>query len=142
MKQEMFEFAWHISGGPQFTNLDLNPVNPYSHWGAPKSLTPFEKFNTNPHGPGYSMHPELTRSNAAGLASVVYRASPAALVSGAAFVGPLLLIPIATASYPAVAGPQYQSAMSGQMNIGSSAFALKKWEHWTDPFTWSYWQGY
>jgi phosphoribosylcarboxyaminoimidazole (NCAIR) mutase len=47
----------------------------------------------------------------------------------------------ATATYPEVAGPQYQSAMSGQMSIGSSALNMPRVESWTDFFSWSYWSG-
>jgi hypothetical protein len=48
----------------------------------------------------------------------------------------------ATVYYPEFAGPQYQSAMSGQMGIGSSALNMQKPTSIREVFTWEYWQGY
>ncbi len=149
MKYEMFEFIYRTSGLPQPRQhylLDrLNPMSPYTHYGAPKPLTRFEKFNTNPHGPGYSMHPELTRRNIAAPVAYLAGVSPATYAAVAGFIGPVFLMATATVAYPEVAGPQWQSAMSGQPNIGSSVWSVMgsgQPEHWTDAFTWSYWQGY
>ena len=56
---------------------------------------------------------------------------------------PLVIVP-AVAIYqvmnmPEIAGPQYQSAMTGQPNIGGSAFHKKPAKSWTEFFSPGYW---
>jgi hypothetical protein len=57
MKSHMFEFAMWLTGTESHLvdGLDINPLNYYQHFGAPK--------------PGYSLYPELTRSGPSYLAA-------------------------------------------------------------------------
>ncbi len=65
----------------------------------------------------YRYHPELTAGRGSGMAAFVYARSSS--LAGASIVAiPAYLAVTATASYPTVAGPQYQSSMSGQPSIG------------------------
>ena len=128
MKQEMFEFILHTQG------FDIPTLNMRAPHGAtvygPKKLP----FMDRPYMEGYKTYPELSR-----------RGGP--LTYGlAASVGIPLVVALpfvtATAHYPDVAGPQYQSALSGQMGIGSSALSMRKPTSIREVFTWEYWQGY
>ncbi len=86
----------------------------------------------------YAYHPELSRSNITGPIAWVY-ANPKPVGGAAVVLAPAVGIVAATSVYPTVAGPQYQSAMSGQMSIGSSALNMPHRDDWRDYFTWSYW---
>ena len=118
MKLEMLEFMLKQAGYKH--TFDFNPFSPYTHYGAPE---PMRHFHRNIHGSGYSMHPELTRpTRTAGMVNF-YHSAPA-LAGGAGLAVPAYLMATATAAYPEVAGPQYQSAMSGQFGIGSAGHDL------------------
>jgi len=133
MKLEMFEFALRLAGIEN--TYDFNPLTSYSHYGAPE---PLRHFHRNIHGSGYSMHPELTRpTRTAGMVNI-YHAGPA-LAGAAALAIPAYLMASATAAYPTVAGPQYQSAASGQVGIGSSALSIEPASSWKELFSWDYW---
>ena len=64
MKSEMLGFALWVTGlDPmvhlKFEYMDINPMNPYSHTGAPSPLPRLDRpFGGNPN---YAMHPELSR---------------------------------------------------------------------------------
>ena len=134
MKFEMFEFMLRSAGYE--LGIDFNPFNPYTHRGAPEPVSRFHR----PFAPGYSMHPELTRpTRTAGLANFYYSGLAPAVAGGALLAVPAYGMVTATAAYPTVAGPQYQSASSGQMSIGSSALNIQPASSWKQLFSWSYW---
>ena len=64
--------------------------------------------------------------------------------AGVAMANPLFIAPVgmvvATSSFPEVAGPQYQSAMSGQMSIGGGGHDLIYGNHERGSFSaiWNY----
>lgn len=130
MKKEMFEFLFGMATGHEYEILPPARA-PYGQ------IVYGEKYvprHLRPMFEGHKTYPELSR-----------RYSP--VFAGAArVVGPPLLVSYpfvtATAHYPEVAGPQYQSAMSGQMGIGSSALTMQKPTSIREVFTWGYWQGY
>ena len=101
------------------------PFQQYPKW-APSDIHPWNK-----RGYHYTTLPQHTRP---GIAVMSSRAAPVVAVP-ASFI-------LATASFPEVAGPMYQSSMSGQVGIGSAALSMQPAEHWTDLFTFSYWRGY
>jgi len=86
----------------------------------------------------YAYHPELSRSNLTGPLAFIY-ANPKPVGGAAVVLAPALFIASATAVYPTVAGPQYQSAASGQPGIGSSALNVQPASSWKELFSWSYW---
>ena len=130
MKQEMFEFAFGLATYDQ-PDLLLGMRAPhgqivYGEKYVPRHLRPMFE--------GHKTYPELSRRYSPVFAGAVRVVAPPLLVAYP-FV-------TATAHYPEVAGPQYQSAMSGQMGIGSSALNMRKPESISELFTWSFWQGY
>jgi len=134
MKFEMFEFMLRSAGFE--LGIDYNPFNPYTHIGAPEAISRFHR----PFGPGYSMHPELTRpTRAFGLAKFYHSGFAPAVAGAAGLAVPAYLMATATAVYPTVAGPQYQSSASGQVGIGSSALSIEPAGSWKELFSWSYW---
>jgi hypothetical protein len=114
--------AWR---GPRTT------VFPRVNW-YPKSLYPHGNPGINQWG--HKTCPSLSRP--------VYGILMAEAAPAWPVIVPIILGTAATDVFPTVAGPQYQSAMSGQVGIGSSALQMDPVEHWTDFFTWSYWRGY
>lgn len=56
---------------------------------------------------------------------------------------PLVVVPAGmiymAENYPEVAGPQYQSAITGQPNIGGSALNKRRAKSWSEFFSPSYW---
>ena len=119
MKFEMFEFMLRSAGYE--IGIDFNPFNPYTHLGAPEPVSRFHR----PFAPGYSMHPELTRpTRTVGLASIYHSGVAPALAGGALLAVPAYGMASATAVYPTVAGPQYQSAMTGNVGIGGGGHDL------------------
>jgi len=86
----------------------------------------------------YAYHPELSRSNLGSPMAGIYSNAPA-LAGAAALAIPAYLMATSTAVYPTVAGPQYQSAASGQPGIGSSALSIEPASTWEEFFSWSYW---
>ncbi len=105
--------------------LEFNPINPYYHLGSPET----NPFHRNVHGIHYRMYPELTRPTRTGGMSNFYYSGYAPAVAGlAGLVVPAYLMATATASYPEVAGPQYQSAMTGQMSINVDLNTLTSME--------------
>ncbi len=131
MKKEMFEFMIHLAGYESPLGIEYNPMTTYRHFGAPRNVPMMDR----PFGPGYQTHPHLSRPVYAG---AVVTGVPSVAAGLTATVYPFVL---ATATHPEVAGPQYQSAMSGQISIGSSALNMPRTESWTDFFSWSYWSG-
>jgi hypothetical protein len=118
MKLEMFEFLLRVSGH-DYHSLDFNPLNPYTHHGAPEPLSRMHR----PFAPGYSMHPELSRSPIAGVKAWYYWNQPA-ILGAVSLAVPAYFIVAATHDFPAVAGHQYQSAVSGQISIGGGGHDL------------------
>ena len=139
MKLEMLEFALRQAGFD--LPLDANPFTSYSHHGAPE---PMRHFHRNVHGDHYRMHPELTRpTRAAGMVNLYYNAP--AFAGAASLVVPAYLMATATATYPTVAGSQYQSAISGQPSIGVDLGTLQETSGSRRGFKWyelGYWRGY
>ncbi len=110
MKQEMFEFILHTQG------YDVPTLNMRAPHGqivyGPRTLP----YMDRPLFEGHKTYPELSRRGG----PLTYR-----LVAGVAI--PLVVaypFVTVTAHYPDIAGPQYQSAMSGQMGIGSAGTDL------------------
>lgn len=54
---------------------------------------------------------------------------------------PALML-MTTAEWPTVAGPQYQSAITGQPSIGSTVLDKPAADSWSDLFSLEYWRGY
>jgi hypothetical protein len=131
MKSEMMEFMLYISG---YTS-DFEVL----HMRSPTGETVLNPRPLHPHGPGYATHPELSRPVYAAASAYAFH-NPYVAGIGVSAV-PAVVAVMATSAYPEVAGPQYQSAMSGQMSIGSSALNMPRVESWTDFFSWSYWSG-
>ena len=128
MKSELVEFMFHLHG------LELPE---FLHMRAPTGATILDPKPAHPFGHGYRMHPELSRPVYAGVSAYAFH-NPYVAGIGVSAV-PAVGVVMATSAYPEVAGPQYQSAMSGQMSIGSSAMNLPKRSDSRDYFTWSYW---
>jgi len=131
MKLEMVEFLLHASGVTTQEIYHLNQRMPHGQivYG-PKKLP----FMDRPYMEGYKTYPELSR-----------RGGPFTYALAAAVAVPLVVsypFVTATANYPLIAGAQYQSAMSGQIGIGSSALNMRKPSSLAQVFTWEYWQGY
>ena len=112
MKKEMFEFLFHSITGHDYDIL-------------PPARTPYgqivygEKYvprHLRPMFEGHKTYPHLSRQYSPVIAAGVRVVAPP-LLAAYPFV-------TATAHYPEVAGPQYQSAMSGQMGIGSAGHDL------------------
>ncbi len=111
MKGEMLEFLLHTQGYELPPHLNMRMPHGQIVYG-PKTLP----FMDRPYMEGYKTYPELSR-----------RGGPATYyVAGSAMAVTAVALPfaVATATYPEVAGPQYQSAMSGQMGIGSAGTDL------------------
>ncbi len=89
----------------------------------------------SPYGPHYRMHPELSRP-AYGI--IMARSTPYLATTAL----PAYVAVSATEAYPHISGPMYQSAISGQVGIGSSALSMQPVSSWKQLFSWSYWQGY
>ena len=117
MKFEMFEFMLREFGYD--IGMDFNPFTSYMHEGAPKPLNRLDR----PFAPGYSTHPELSRSPMAAVNAWYYTNQSAVLGAGSLLV-PAYFMAAATHDFPHVAGPQYQSAASGQPGIGSAGHNL------------------
>lgn len=131
MKLDMVEFLLHASGVTTQEMIHLNQRMPHGQivYGpkyVPKHLRPMFE--------GHKTYPELSRQYSPLFGAMARVAAPPLLVAYP-FV-------TATAHYPLIAGAQYQSAMSGQIGIGSSALNMRKPESWQEVFTLSYWQGY
>jgi hypothetical protein len=129
MKGEMFKFIYQQATGHEINYLSMRAPHGQTVYG-PRKLA----FMDRPYMEGYKTYPELSRRGGPG---TYYVLGTAAAVTAVA-----LPFAVATAKYPDVSGPQYQSAMSGQMGIGSSALNMRKTKKPSDFFTWSYWQGY
>jgi len=128
MKSEMLEFLLHTQGY-DVTHLNMRAPHGQIVYG-PRKLP----FMDRPYMEGYKTHPELSR-----------RGGPLTYYAVGSAIGvTAIALPFvtATAQYPELAGPQYQSAMSGQMGIGSSALTMQKPKSLAQVFTWEYWQGY
>jgi hypothetical protein len=136
MKREMAEFLIHVVGYDSPLGIEYNPMNPYRHFGAPK-LVPRLDRPYRFRGGYYETLPQHSRPGVP--AMLASRGFTTSVVAPVAVAWPFAM---ATTAYPQVAGPQYQSAMSGQMNIGSAALNLPKRSDPRDYFKWSYWQGY
>ncbi len=116
-------------------------TQPVTAWRSPRTTT-FPRVNWYPglHGNpginewGHKTYPSLSRP---AYGYLMYQASPALPI-----LIPAAGILAATDVFPTVAGPQYQSAISGQVGIGSSALNMRKADSWQELFTWSYWRGY
>ena len=129
MKQDMFEFVFSQATGHDIHYLNMRAPHGQIVYGSkyvPRHLRPMFE--------GHKTYPELSR-----------RYSPV-IGAMARVVAPPLLVAYpfvtATAHYPLIAGPQYQSAMSGQFGIGSSALNMRKPSSISEVFTWEYWRGY
>ncbi len=107
------------------------------HMRAPSGETVLNPRPLHPHGPGYSTHPELSRPFYAAASAYAFH-NPYVAGIGVSAV-PAALIVSATAAYPTVAGPQYQSSISGQMGIGSSALSIAPARSFKELFSWEYW---
>ncbi len=111
MKLDMVEFILHTQGYDIPPHLKMRMPHGQIVYG-PRTLP----FMDRPYMEGYKTYPELSRRGGPmtyGLAATV----GIPLVVAYPFV-------TATAHYPDIAGPQYQSAMSGQMGIGSAGTDL------------------
>ncbi len=114
MKKEMFEFAIHLAGYDSPLGLECNPMTSYRHFGAPKNVPRIDR----PWAPGYNAYPHLSRPAYAGAVATGF---PSVVAGLTAVTYPFVW---ATASYPQVAGPQYQSAMTANVGIGGGGHDL------------------
>ena len=129
----MVEFLIHSSGVTPEGWYHLNQRMPSGQivYG-PKYVPIMDR----PYMKGYRTHPELTSRG-----TLPYYAAGAFVAATGVYLVSLPFT-VATAQYPLIAGPQYQSAMSGQLGIGSSALNMRKPQSLTELFSWEYWRGY
>ncbi len=104
MKREMLEFLLHTQG---YDTIGVRQTMPKGQWVYGPKYVP---IMDRPYMQGYKTYPELTRRGTLPL----YAA--AGFTVGTAVYLTALPFMVATATYPKVSGPQYQSAMSGQMS--------------------------
>ena len=141
----VFDLYWHAFG---------IEIPEHLHMRAPKGATVIDPKQSRGHvgeiarrfpDARYAYHPELSRPNPTALGAWFYQGMPSTPLAGATVLAvPAVGMVSATASYPHVAGPQYQSAMSGQVGIGSSASPMIYGggaSSWKQLFSWSYWSG-
>lgn len=123
MKVEMFEFAFKLATGHDYDTFTLGMRAPHGEivWD-PKRAKPtrMERYHAR-HFPNsvYDFGRNIQISGGTNIRPFVVGTYVAAGVYAVSL--PFLM---ATATYPQVSGPQYQSAMSGQMGIGSGGYDL------------------
>jgi hypothetical protein len=136
----VFDLYWHAFG---------IEIPEHLHMRAPKGATVLDPKLSRSHlgemarrfpDARYAYHPELSRPNPTALGAWFYQGMPSTPLAGVVSLAvPAVFMASATAAYPTVAGPQYQSAISGQVGIGSSSLNIQPASSWKQLFSWSYW---
>ena len=142
MKVEMFEFAFKLATGHEYDTFTFGMKAPSGEivWD-PKRAKPtrMERYHAR-HFPNsmYDFGRNIQTSGGTNIRPAIVGAYAAAGVYAVSL--PFLM---ATATYPQVSGPQFQSSISGQPSIGGDIYTLSTpASSWQELFSWSYWRGY